>query len=220
MSDFTGLHPQIAKSNIAEFENTGMVIFYDLQYYNKLFMDSLSNVWWSPNAVEFGKEFTRTLYDSEADTEVLVNNTIVKCVEAYNTLAASNGLATAPDDHTIMSRENYAPQGTNMQYNDMKDIADNGDVGMDKEKVRAYLEEYANNISIVKAELDNFPINIAFYDPDGALEAAFYEERNKLKDQLEANYTAMANAISSRLIEEVDIVVAGAREAAGAMSGN
>ena len=220
MADFTGLHPQIAQSNIREFEDQGLIIFYNLSYYNKLFIDSLSSVWFSPNAVEFGKEFTPVLYNSEAETQVLVNNTIVNCVAAYNTIAASNGIPSVDDAHTEMTVENYAPQGTNMQYNDMLDISGDGVVGMDKEKVRSYLEEYRNNLNKVQADLDGFPLSIAFYDPNGELVAAFKTAVTELKAKLEENYTNMSNNISSRLIEEEDKVATGARNAVGALGGN
>ena len=220
MADFTGLHPQIAQSNIREFEDQGLIIFYNLSYYNKLFIDSLSSVWFSPNAVEFGKEFTPVLYNSEAETQVLVNNTIVNCVAAYNTIAASNGIPSVDDSHTEMTVENYAPQGTNMQYNDMLDISGDGVVGMDKEKVRSYLEEYRNNLNKVQADLDGFPLSIAFYDPNGELVAAFKTAVTELKAKLEENYTNMSNNISSRLIEEEDKVATGARNAVGALGGN
>ncbi len=220
MADFTGLHPQIAQSNIREFEDQGLIIFYNLSYYNKLFIDSLSSVWFSPNAVEFGREFTPVLYNSEAETQVLVNNTIVNCVAAYNTIASSNGIPSVDDGHTEMTVENYAPQGTNMQYNDMLDISGDGVVGMDKEKVRSYLEEYRNNLNKVQADLDGFPLSIAFYDPNGELVAAFKTAVTELKAKLEENYTNMSNNISSRLIEEEDKVATGARNAVGALGGN
>ena len=220
MADFTGLHPQIAQSNIREFEDQGLIIFYNLSYYNKLFIDSLSSVWFSPNAVEFGKEFTPVLYNSEAETQVLVNNTIVNCVAAYNTIAASNGIPSVDDAHTEMTVENYAPQGTNMQYNDMLDISGDGVVGMDKEKVRSYLEEYRNNLNKVQADLDGFPLSIAFYDPDGALLAAYTDKVTTVKAKLEELYTNMSNNISAKLIEEEEKVVAGARNAASTLGGN
>lgn len=219
MADFTGLNPLVAKSNIGEFNDQGMTIFYDLSYYNKLFIDSLSSVWFSPNAVEFGKEFTPELYNSEAETQVLVNNTIVNCVAAYNALATSQGLPAIADDRTAMTVENYAPQGTNMGYNDMLDISPDGVVGMDKEKARAYLEEYRNNINLVQAELDGFPLSIAFYDPAGEILAAFTDAVKKLKEKLEANYTKMSDTIGSRLVEEENKVVTGARTAASELSG-
>lgn len=218
MAEVTGLNPLVARSNIGEFSDQGDIIFYDLSYYNKLFIDSLSSVWFSPNAVEFGREFTPVLYNSEAETKVLVNNTIVNCVAAYNTLAASNGLPSVDDERTTITVENYAPQGTNMQYNDMLDISGDGVVGMDKEKVRSYLEEYRNNINKVQSELDGFPLSIAFYDPNGELLAAFTEAVAHLKETLETNYNNMAQNISSRLIEEEEKVVSGARNAVGVMS--
>ena len=218
MAEFTGLNPLVAKSNIGEFNDQGMTIFYDLSYYNKLFIDSLSSVWFSPNAVNFGKTFTPELYNSEAQTQVLVNNTIVSCVAAYNALATSQGLPAIPDDRAAMSVENYAPQGTNMQYNDMLDISPDGDVVMDKTKVTAYLNEYRNNLNLVQSELDGFPLSIAFYDPAGEIQAAFTSAVTTLKEKLEANYSSIAAEIGAKLVEETDKVVSGARNAASVMS--
>lgn len=220
MADFTGMHPQNVQTNIREFEDQGMIIFYNLHYYNKTFFDSLAKVWFSPNAVEFGSEFKPELYNSEGETKALVNNTIVDCVAAYNTVAASNGYPTVADEHSEFDPVNYAPQGTNEQYENMLDISPEGVVGMDKEKVRAYLEEYRNNINKIQADLDGFPLSIAFYDPDGALLAAYTDKVTTVKAKLEELYTNMSNNISAKLIEEEEKVVAGARNAASTLGGN
>ena len=62
MADFTGFNPSAVRSNVIAFEDAGLIIYDDLCYYNKLFMDSLSKVWFSPYATDFGREFTPILY--------------------------------------------------------------------------------------------------------------------------------------------------------------
>ena len=219
MADFTGLNPLVAQSNISEFEDQGLVIYYNLSYYNKLFIDSLASVWFSPKAVEFGATYVPKIYNAEEETKVLVNNTIVDCVAAYNAMAESQGIASCPDTHIgIVDKSN---QGTNANYEHIKDISGDGAVGMDVEKVRAYQEEYRNNINSIKGELDNFPLSIAFYDPQGELLAAFTNQVKHIKEELDRIYEDMAASITAALEVEQKITVNGAREAATAMtSGN
>lgn len=215
MGDFTGLNPLVAQSNISEFEDQGLVIYYNLSYYNKLFIDSLASVWFSPKAVEFGATYVPKIYNAEEETKVLVNNTIVDCVAAYNKMAGSQGLPSCPDTHVgIVDKSN---QGTNANYEHFKDYSD-GVVGMDVEKVRAYQEEYRNNINSIKGELDNFPLSIAFYDPDGELKAAFTSQVKHIKEELDSIYEEMAASITAALEKEEVITVTGAREAASVMS--
>ena len=218
MAGFTGFNPNVARSNILEFEDAGTIIYNDLCYYNKLFFDSLASVWFSPYAVDFGKEYTRVLYASQGQVQALVNNTIVKCVAAYNAIAKSNNVPTISDDHAVINPEDYAPNGTNMTYNDMLDIKD-GVVGMDKDKVTSYIQEYKMYLNTVQSELDLFPLSIAFYDPNGELLAEFQAEVAAIKSTLESNFRSMEASISSRLIEEQEKVVAGAREAATKLAG-
>ncbi len=219
MSSFTGFNPTSAQSNIREFEDTGTIILNDLSYYNKLFMDSLSKVWFSPYAVQFGTEFTPVLYNSQALVKQLVNNTIVDCVDAYNAIAQSNGYPTIGDGRAKVGTDDYAPNGTNETYLDMLDISPDNEVGMDKEKVAGYVQEYKNYINTVQTELEQFPLSIAFYDPAGELLAAFKSQVNAIKEKLDSNFREMEAAISSRLSEEQDKVVEGAREASTRLSG-
>jgi len=219
MADFTGFNPSIAQSNIREFEDVGTLIYNDLSYYNKLFIDSLAQVWFSPYAVEFGKNYTPALYDSQSQVKVLVNNTIVKCVAAYNAIATSNGYPGVPDEHVELSMENLAPNGTNMGYLDFLDISPEGVVGMDHTKAVGYLNEYNMYMQTVLTELETFPLSIAFYDPNGEILASFQAAVNKVKETLQENFTSMKTTIDSALNLEVDAVVSGAREAATKLGG-
>lgn len=218
MAGFTGFNPSAVQSNVIAFEDTGTIIYNDLTYYNKLLIDSLSKVWFSPYAVAFGTEYTPILYRSQALVKQLVNNTIVDCVSAYNAIATSNGYPTYADGHTKIGLEDYAPNGTNEGYLDMQDISPEGVVGMDDKKVTAYMQEYKNYINTVLTELDQFPMNIAFYDPNGELLAAFQSQITNIKETLETNFRSMEATISSRLDEEAKLVVEGARTAAGELS--
>ena len=220
MADFTGYHPLQAKAQITDFETYTNEVTKTLSDANKLFIDSLSTVWFSPYAVAFGQTFTPKLYNSQAEAIVAFNNTIVKAVAAYNSISAANGAPSIADEHTELSVANLAPQGTNVTYNDMLDISPDGIVGMDKEKTRAYLEEYKNSLNKVHTLLDNIPYCIAFYDPGNEQQNAFKALVNAIKTSLDSLFTEMETAISEHLIDEQDKVVAGARDAASALSGN
>ena len=217
MSGFTGYHPIQATANITQFEEAGMAAYNKLCESNKLFIDSLAAVWWSPNAVDFGTKFTPELYNEQGETLELINNTIVDCVSAYNSNAEGNGADAIPDNHQVFDAVNYAPQGTNMGYSDMQDISDLG-VGMDKDKVREYLQEYKNNLNAIETDLSNIPFTIAFYDPAGEQQSNFKTRVTKIIETLEAKYTEMETKISTHLIDEENKVVEGARQAAQTLS--
>ena len=220
MADFTGYHPIQAKAQIDDFETFTNEVTKTLSDANKLFIDSLSTVWFSPYAVAFGQTYTPKLYNSQAEAIVAFNNTIVKAVAAYNAISDANGAPAIADEHAEMTVANFAPQGKNVTYNDMLDISPDGVVGMDKEKVRAYLQEYKNNLNKVHTQLDNIPYCIAFYDPANEQQNAFKALVNAIKTSLDTLFTDMEASISEHLIDEQDKVVAGAREAASALSGN
>lgn len=216
MADFTGLDVHGSQETIKFFEQEANIISNNLYFANSQFVDALSKVWFSNNAVDFARIYYPQLYDVEYKFTVTFNNAVVDCVNAFNTMVTANGLGnTLSTDRTTMdpNQENMARQGTNMEYTAMVDIKDNL-VGMDVEKVRAYRQEYLNNLNVIKTQLEQLDLlKIGLIDPQNAMRDAFKQEITNVINTLSDLATNMGATIDSYLDNEEHLVIEGAREA-------
>ncbi len=226
MDEFTGYHPLVAKQLIKEFKAKGDEIYNKVAAANQKVMNSLADNWFSQNAINFGTEEKPSLYEAQAEVEVLFKNTIYRCVTAYNLVAAAHDADALVDDEYPSEEttvENYAPHGTNDVFNDFKSIGTkDGKVytGMDTKIVPQLLTEYSEQIkSIILNDMESIPMNIAFYDPDGAQVQAFNAGVEALKATLTAKIDEVSNKLDEHASQEQEMVEVGAEQAAEAMGG-
>jgi len=217
---FTGMNPTVAKMDIDEFENTGMGIYNSVCAANRKFMNGISKVWYSQNSTEFGKVYTNELYLVQNSIKCLVNNYIVRCVKAYNDIAASNGAESIQDDHVPMENGSMAPNGTGEAFDDFLTARDDGVVGMDVDKVNKFLEDYSNEIQrIISNDLNNFPLSIAFYDPDNSLKTAFKEEVDRIISELDGKVNDVYKAVNAHITDEEHKTIEAVTSSTEAMGG-
>ncbi len=91
---------------------------------------------------------------------------------------------------------------------------------MDTKLVPQLLTEYSEQIkSIILNDMESIPMNIAFYDPDGAQVQAFNAGVEALKATLTAKIDEVSNKLDEHASQEQEMVEVGAEQAAEAMGG-
>lgn len=179
MSNFTGYSPQEAKKNIQDFYNITRSAVYRLNHAYENFFRDLYLDWSSPKAVEFNQKYNVTLSEQIQFFSDTIEKVVDSAIEAYNANALANGGAMVFIDRTPFPQT----RGINLI-----EVTYGGLVGMDVIGVQVDLEHYQTSVDEVFTILDNLPMNIAFYDPDGAQAAAYKEAitnaRNKVYDEV------------------------------------
>ena len=88
-------------------------------------------------------------------------------------------------------------------------------------EVDKLLADYGSKIhQVVDIDLNEIPMDIAFYDPGDELKTAFKENVKALQETLVAKIDEVTNKMNEYAEKEMRMVAEGARSAAEAMSGS
>ena len=212
MDGFTGLSPQEAKNNLNEF-TAGMFDVQDTLYdeLNDMMMQLASN-WYSTKAVAFGNTYIPLLNDVLNEIMACAYRIRKDAVAAYNRLANANGLPTLNDDCQQANGIFF----TNVMF---KDTNDSGVVGMSVEKIKT--DVIANGHRNAKQALNKFdevPMNIAFYDNDGAIAAAYSSAIKACEMKIINTVNETVRAIINALEEETAAIQKAREEATDALN--
>lgn len=190
---FTGFDPTLAKSNIDSFESsakeaysTCSKAFYDLK-------TGLLETWCSPKAVEFSEKYADKIGSVLVTFMSSYNIILANAERAYNTIALANGYSTIAVRPTNYSMTKYEFNLRSEKY---------GIVGMNIMQVKLLLESFNNDVKKVFEMLDELPMDIAFYDPEGAQVQAYKDEITKLKAKIFDVMTLINTDIKSAIETE------------------
>ena len=179
MSNFTGYSPTEAKNNIKYFYDVTRSAILQLNHAYENFFRSLYLDWSSPKAVEFNQKYNVTLAEQIQFFSDTIESIVDKAEAAYNENAFANG-----GGYIIIDRTPF-PETRGI---DLSAVNYGGLVGMDVIGVQVDLDHYKASVDEVIKVIDNLPMNIAFYDPDGsqanAYKTAITTARNKVYDEI------------------------------------
>ncbi len=215
MADMTGFNPDVAKQELEAFKEYGTVVSKKTHnvYYN--FLKALQDNWCSPKAREFSIDYLLKLHAFGDNIETLYSQIYRSAVDAYNIIARANGWAA-------MSLE--AQNEWNNSYNEamggevLREANETGVVGMNVANVQLARGVYLDEMKAVIQLMNDTPMNIAFYDPEGAQQAAYKNEiQTRVTDMNEKIDEAMA-ALSSAMETEENTILIAKDSAAGTMA--
>ena len=222
----TGLSPAEAKQQIYDFYEEGMKIEEEFsRTYLYPFFKNLGKAWTSPKAVEFGNDHFYEVRLSVMTYQDAIHNICVKAVAAYNSLASSNGAPTIADEG--FTEENNHRELWNSNALGMEEIdsffheaSPEGVVGMDDVEVNNQVELFKAGVDKFIAAINNLPLSIAFYDPDGELQLSYKQMIKGAVDDVTSTTTAMYDAINNATASEIKVVQQGLVNASSDLSGN
>lgn len=206
-----GLNPGKAANDIRNINNSICDMQSSLVKSTDAFFSDLATLWYSPKAVEFAGKVLPKLESVDQAIISFNDNTISKCVSAFNRLAAAHGtggISVAPGPYLTSN------------YPMLKDAGPDGNVGMEVEHVRTCLEAYLSSIKGVAGGLGGVPARIAFYDTDGGFAGACQTNVNALRSLIEDAINTIRGEIEPTIQEETAKTEQAAQAAASSISGN
>ena len=215
MANMTGFNPEAAKQQLEAFKEYGNTVYKKTidAYYN--FFDSLKDNWCSPKAAEFTRNYLFTLHAFSHNVRTLYSQIYRSAVDAYNIIARAQGSsAMTLADQNEWYNSYYKAQGGEV----LKEANENGIVGMNVANVQLARGIYLDEMKAVIELMNDTPMDIAFYDPDGAQQAAYKNEiQTRVTDMNEKIDEAMA-ALSSAMETEENTILIAKDSAAGTMA--
>lgn len=206
-----GLNPGKAKADIENINTAVTGLQKTLVTASSSFFGNLSNLWYSPIAMEFGSLVIPMI--KEIDDQIISFNdsTIAKCVAAFNRIASAHGTSSIS-----VAAGPYAMG----DYPSMKEVGPDGTVGMKVDQVRECMENYISAITGVSGALTSVPSSIAFYDTDGSLVSACQTNIASLRSQIDSAINTIRAKVEPQLTEEATKIEQAAQTAAGQMGGH
>ena len=224
---FSGLNPSKAKNDIEIFEGAGMQVYNIIKDANVKFVTDMSSHWWSRRAVDFAEQNLPIMADAQNSIYRFINNTVVKAVNAYNSLASNNTDHISTDRSAMVEGQlpNDTPEvfqvGGAGGQTAFKEIGPSGKVGMYVDDVNAtYLPELTTTITnAINTYLDNIPDTISFYDPSGEIALAYKNGIAEGKSKLDTELKSIYDSINAVVESEINLSKEEAANAASDMSG-
>jgi len=210
--DMTGLNPIVAKQQIYDFYGSGKMIATDFE--NKYlfpFFRNIGKAWTSPKAVEFGnKHLHEVMLCFETYTDA-IHNICVRAESAYNSLATSNGAPTIQDEQFMEETDtralwNDGSLGLTEPSIYFQEASPEGIVGMDVKEVNNQVETFKGGVNDFINAVNSLPLTIAFYDPNGELQAGYEQMITKAVSDITTTTNNMYDAINTAISEEVVII--------------
>ncbi len=217
---FTGLSPEAATEQLTNFKS----LFDGASYlywngYND-FAKELSTKWYSPKAVEFNR-LTSIVMTELNDTQYRVLGTILRnATSSYNILMRANGLT---DNHLEGDYQDYFESSEHDWWNkefsiEFKEEGPNGEVGMNTLLAKMLVSEFQKKIDASYIAFDELPLDIAFYDPDGALKQAFRDLINNYKQVIQEKLKEIIDAVNEAMDTEIENITIAKNEATEVLS--
>ena len=221
MDGMTGFNPAAAQQRIDslyDILDRTMLIFRDGSV--DFFFD-LQNSWYSPKCVEFGNYSTKLLESVIIEYGKMWNAIMRNTVAAYNVLARANDCPSFQYDSSTV--QSWCGDRVGVHFSDVLpgfyESGPNGEVGMNTTLVKAVLlPEYKTNLTKFYTALDELPLDIDFYDPEGELKAKFKELVVKFKDYTAEKVEEMFSKLRESLDTEVDNIEIAKEQAADTMN--
>ena len=206
MANMTGFNPEAAKQQLEEFKEYGKNICNKASDVFDVFNAALAESWCSPKAKEFQRDYLQRLAIFDDNILTLYNQIYRSAVDAYNTIAAANGWPSMAQDTQGFWSKYYAGQGVSTA---MKEASENGVVGMNVANVKLARSIYLDEMKKIVDQMNETPMDIAFYDPEGAQQAAYKNEiQTRITKMNEDINEAMAAIDSAMETEENTILIA------------
>ena len=237
---FTGFNPEVARQNIQSFVLATVTAGSSLLKALSNLIDEnsgLKKIWCSPKAVEFSNTYMPQLFETAGEFLKEGMAAYQGAVQAYNIVAANNGLAPMQDllgdpnspignaASLLNSGEQFSNVASQLGFDSSVSLLyaahpDNGAVGMNIEKVRVVLDTFKTEIFEALKLFDSIPTVIALYDTDGSQQNAFKVNVSKFKGKFIEIFMSMIQAIESAINTETNNIKLAKEQSTEALQAN
>ena len=121
------------------------------------------------------------------------------------------------DDQNVLDAA-YVGGAYTYWAHDLREANENGVVGMNVSNVKLARGIYLDEMTKVTEQMWETPMDIAFYDPDGAQQAAYKAEIQKIVTELSESLSSAMTAIDNAMETEENTILLAKNEAASTMS--
>lgn len=216
MADMTGFNPDVAKQELNAFKNYGNEIYHKSIDAYEIFNYALYDSWCSPKAVEFQENHFKKIVAIPENIHIVYTQIYRNATDAYNIIARANGWPTIDLSDQNSWTSHYAE--SLRADRKLREANENGVVGMSVANVKLARGIFLDEMKAVIELMNETPMNIAFYDPDGAQQAAYKNEiQTRVTNMNEVIDAAMA-ALDSAMETEENTILLAKNEAAGTMA--
>ena len=219
MDNFTGLSLSQASNDIAEYHKAAFANRHRIwEAYEYLFTE-LSEFWASPKAVEFDNTFRPQIAELldyyDKNIAIICSNSR----QSYNILARANGAPILEDDGTYYIGED-GRYPISFPVDDFPSLLDtkNGVAGMNTQQVKNVQKIFTSKISNAVSDMDNIPMEIAFYDPDGSLQLSFANRVESIKQKIWAVLEVVTRSINNAMLNETHTLLLAKQQATESLS--
>ena len=178
-------------------------------------MDGLYYAWCSPNAKDFSSKHFPIISAIDINVRHLGKNIAISATQAYNYIATSNGSSTITDG--FFAGDQQAMNETS-SYTLLLDKNGDGIVGMNHQNVKLLVSLFKDAVNNLINGLNELPLDIAFYDPNGEMKAAYKKEITDMVNVITEQTTAVYNDIEAALETEIDTILLAKENAASTMT--
>ena len=220
MAEFTGLNPEEARMQIENFFDEISITSWNFcEFGMDSFIKGLKTAWCSPKAKEFGEKYFPKLYAIYDNCLTTATNICISAVAAYNYLATSNNTQTMSADGFENGKQKELIESKKGMLLD--EISPNGVVGMNVAQVKMYLEVFKGNVDTFIRDMTSIRdnVDIAFYDPNGEMKAAYKTLIQKLIDNVTDLTSSMYTDLYHAFNDETDTILLAKDNAVSTMAG-
>ncbi len=209
MNEMTGFNPEQAKNDIMNFYGNGQTAKMALVHAFEDLYSDLKEEWASDKAVEFDNKHRSTINETISTFRNSINKICQNACNAFDEIASKQGvpgcgLASILDS---ASDSTFEYQFAVIYYNK------NGVVGMNIEAVNNTLEVFDSKIAAFVELVDNLPLNIAFFDPDGSQAKAYKSLIDNSKSKVLEEIEAIKNDIKTAIVTEQNNILLAKQQA-------
>jgi hypothetical protein len=218
MANLTGFSPDAARNQINLFYNTVCDLAREFSNNGSYpFMWGLVTAWCSPKAKEFSLKHFSKIAGIDTNVKNMGRNIAINAKQAYNYIAESNGGAKLPED--FFQNGTQASTDKIDWFGTLDEVSENGVVGMNHQNVRLLVNLFKNAVNKLITGLNDLPLDIAFYDPDGEMKAAYRQQITDMVSIITEKTNALYADIDDALETEINTILIAKEEAASTMAG-
>ncbi len=216
MDGITGFDPDKSKSYINDFVDRYDQIAFEFGNALSNMLIELSTKWYSPRTTGFWNE-SRYRVSNIVNLFYSTRKTIlVNVFASYNCLARANNYPTTEDYYSEKVRNIVSSELEELEF---KEASDTGAVGMNTMLVKnVILPVFTKTIDVCYQSLDNLPMSIAFYDPEGEIQAKYKELISTLRENLKKEVEVVMRALTYAIEQEADNIEIAKQNATDALS--
>lgn len=153
-------------------------------------------LWSSPNAVLFSNYYNPKVAETLNNAINSVKGLCEKSRNAYNALANACGSAPIAEIDYITGTTIYFTFDTNWP--------DQGGVVGINRSLKSFADGFETNLTKQLEKFDKIPVELAFYDPEGALAYSYRESWNEIKNTIQTELSDMCRSIRICVNDEIE----------------